>query len=368
MIRMVHRREGHAGAKHDLCQMRKKYWIIQGLREVQKVIKTCVQCQKATKAPLQQRMAPLPMERVSMTGPFNNTGVAMMGPFLVKMNGRSNHKVYVAVFTCMESRSVHAEVTHKMDAGSIMMAISRFIARRPGVSKFFSDRGTNFIAANSIMTRELRKMNEEAQPELRKRGIEWSFNPPYAPHRGGVWERIIGMFKKHLSCVMNGEVRHLESFSTIITNIEGILNRRPLTAISTDSRDSEALTPNHLLAPASIGLNRTNYEATMGEAEGTRGSWERAQDGVNAFWKKWKEEYLSLLHQRSKWRGVKDNLKRDDIVIMTEDGTNRNEWSLGRVTEVKDADGHVRTVEVRTSGGKTTTRDRTRLVKLEMDG
>ena len=191
LIRKVHREESHAGAKHVLCQLRRRVWILQGLREVQKVIRVSVVCQRKLKEPLSQKMAPLPLERVSMTAPFFSAGLDMMGPFLVKMNGRSNHKVYVAVFTCMESRSVHVEVVNKMDANSILLAISRFMARRPGVNKLFSNRGTNFIAANSILTKELRKLNEETAPGLRKKGIEWSFNPAHAPHRGGAWERVI---------------------------------------------------------------------------------------------------------------------------------------------------------------------------------
>ena len=341
---------------------------MQGLREVQREIRRCVICQKALKAPLQQKMAPLPEERVTESAPFKKTGVDMMGPFPVKMNGRSTNKVYVAVFTCMSSRSVHAEVTHKMDTDSILMAITRFMARRPGVEGFFSDRGTNFIAANSVMTKEIRKINEEAQPEMRRKGIEWTFNPPYAPHRGGVWERIIGMFKRHLACVLAGEVPHLETFTTTITEIEGVMNKRPLTALSTDPRDTEALTPNHILAPASAGTSaKGEVPMRIVNGEETREAWRQAQGGVNAFWKKWRSEYLTLLHSRQKWTGSKENLKINDFVILVEDGMHRNEWSLGRVKRTVQTDGHVRTVDVKRSDGKIVTRDRTKLVKLELD-
>ena len=101
-----------------------------------------------------------------------------MGPFLVKLNGRADHKVYVAVFTCFESRSVHAEVVFKLDADSAINAIARFNARRPGLNHLYSDRGTNFVAANSILEKELNDINKEAAPELSKKNIVWTFNPP----------------------------------------------------------------------------------------------------------------------------------------------------------------------------------------------
>ena len=46
----------------------------------------------------------------------------------------------------------------------------------------------------------------------------------------------------------------------------------------------------------------------------------------------------------------------------------RREWKLGRVKKTIQTDDHVRQVEVTRGDGKVVTRDRTKLVKLEMDG
>ena len=91
LIRKCHREERHAGAKHTLCQLRQKYWIVQGLQAVKKEVKRCVTCQKAYKEPESQKMAPLPLERVAQNAPFFSTGVDMMGPFRAKMNGQAIH-------------------------------------------------------------------------------------------------------------------------------------------------------------------------------------------------------------------------------------------------------------------------------------
>ena len=207
-------------------------------------------------------MAPLPESRVSTTAPFFHTGVDLMGPFMTKMNGRASHKVWVAVFTCFETRSVHTESVLKLDADSMINAIIRFNARRPGLNRMYSDRGTNFIAANSILTRELKELNEAAGENLLKRGIQWEFNPPHSPHRGGVWERIVGLFKKHLAGITAGDVLNFDVFSTVVIEVEGILNRRPLTQISTDSKDVGALTPNHILSPAMASTSQQTMRIT----------------------------------------------------------------------------------------------------------
>ena len=130
-------------------------------------------------------MAPLPPFRVSTNGPFYNCGLDLMGPFPVILNGRASHKVWIAVFTCMESRAIHTEAVFKIDADSAINAIIRFKARRPGVRNMFSDRGTNFIAANSILRKEVEELNKITTPRLMDEGIEWHFNPAHAPHRGG---------------------------------------------------------------------------------------------------------------------------------------------------------------------------------------
>ena len=149
------------------------------------------------------------------------------------MNGRATHKVWAVIFACMKTRSVHAEIVHKMDAESLINAITRFSARRPGSTHFTSDQGTNLRAADSILKAELRACNEGADRQLQQKGITWEFIPPRAPHRGGCWERVVQLFKKHLAALALGDNVHVETFNTILIQIEGILNRRPLTAIST---------------------------------------------------------------------------------------------------------------------------------------
>ena len=313
-------------------------------------------------------MAPLPKERTTMTAPFYHCGIDIMGHFLVKLNGRANHKVYVAVFSCFETRAVHAEVVFKLDANSAINAITRFNARRPGMNRLYSDRGTNFIASNTILRKELEEINKGAAPSLAKKGITWQFNPPHAPHRGGTWERVVGLFKRTLSGISKGDVLHYDTFATAVVEAEGILNRRPLTHISTDSKDMEALTPTHLLSPSTIHLtDQPEVRASKDAAEGARNSWQRAQSRVNAFWKDFKRDYLSLLHSRSKWRKTNENLKVDDLVILVDDCVDRNQWKMGRVVGTTNTDGHVRKVEIIRPDGKIIQRDRVKVVKMELD-
>ena len=111
------------------------------------VIRACVGCQKLFKQPQAQQMAPLPVERITVGAPFENTGCDAFGPFRVKIAGRAFHKVWICIFTCMAVRAVHFEVLRDMSASCFIDALMRFRARRPGVKRLFSDNGTNFVGA-----------------------------------------------------------------------------------------------------------------------------------------------------------------------------------------------------------------------------
>ena len=224
-------------------------------------------------------------------------------------------------------------------------------------------------AADKILKRELEELNRQAGSEVRMKGLEWDFIPAHSPHIGGCYERIIGLFKKHLKVVCNGDPLHVDVLNTVIVEIEGIVNRRPLTAVSADPKDCAALTPNHILAPAatpsSSNIVIPNVPTT--EAERLRCTWKRAQDRVNSFWKTWSKEYLTTLHPRAKWRKTRRDAAVDDLVLLVDESTPRGEWRLGRIVQVGGTDSHVRKALVKRADGKVVLRDRTKLVLLEVE-
>lgn len=78
----------------------------------------------------------------------------------------------------------------------------------------------------------------------------WSLNPPSASHMGGSWERLIRTTRTILVALVreHGHVLNDESFRTLLTEVETIVNSRPLTFPTDDPQDlTGPLTPNHLL-------------------------------------------------------------------------------------------------------------------------
>ena len=63
---------------------------------------------------------------------------------MVQMKTRAKQKVWIAIFTCFQTRSVHSESVFSLDTSSVINPIIRFNASRPGLTRMYSDRGTNF--------------------------------------------------------------------------------------------------------------------------------------------------------------------------------------------------------------------------------
>ena len=102
-------------------------------------------------------------------------------------------------------------------------------------------------------------MNEwdkaKIESDLAQKKIVWNFNPPGAPHFGGIWERLVQSCKKVMTAILDNRSLTDEVLSTTMCLVEQTLNARPLTAVSDDPEDLTALTPNHFF------LGRENASA-----------------------------------------------------------------------------------------------------------
>jgi len=179
---------------------------------------------------------------------------------------------------------------------------------------------------------------------LLQREIQWKFNPPYGSHHGGVWERCIRSVRNVLSAVLKEQTIDDESLSTLMCEVESILNGRPLTKASDDPTDPEALTPNHILLlrhgssiPPGLFTKEDNY---------TRRRWRQVQYLADVFWRRWTREYLPTLQMRQKWIQPQRNFAVGDIVLLADEHTPRNTWPLARIVQVYPGkDGKVRRVK-----------------------
>ena len=205
-------------------------------------------CRKQNARPGEQIMAPLPSARVAPSDPpFTHVGVDYFGPLFVKQ-GRSQVKRYGCLFTCLTMRAVHIEVAHTLEADSFICAYQRFVSRRGKPKEMYSDNGTNFTGAERELREALERLDQtQIYNGLRLEDVQWSFNPPEASYQGGIWERMIRSVRKILGVLLKEQLVNDETLSTLLCEVERILNDRPLTSLSDHPNDPEPLTPNKLL-------------------------------------------------------------------------------------------------------------------------
>ncbi|KAI2665729.1 CD180 antigen [Labeo rohita] len=281
--------------------------------------------------------------------PFTNVGVNYFGPFEVK-KGRSTVKRYGVSFTCMASWAVHMEMAYSLNTDSCINAIRHFLCRGQ-VVQLRSDNGTNFVGAELELREAVAGLDHtKIQHALLSNGLKWIFNPPAAPHVGGIWKRLIRLVKNVLYSTIKQPTMDDESFQTLLCETEAILNSRPITKSSDDVNDLEALTPNHILLKSkplmAPGLfnERDLY---------IRKRWRQVQYLLDLFWKRWVKEYLPLLQERQKWIMPRRSFTVGDIVVIMDPVAPCGSWLLGRIIKTyPDKGGFVRFVQIKTKPGQ----------------
>ena len=149
---------------------------------------------------------------------------------------------------------------------------------------------------------------------------------------GGIWERMIRSVRKVLSTLLKNQSPNDEGLSTLICEVEAILNTRPLMKVSDDPNNLQALSPNHLL------LLHAGLECPPGffakNDQFSQKHWRQVQYLSDMFWKQWTTGYLPSLQKRMKWSEFRRNVDAGDLVLVMDDSTLRCLWPLGRVLEI----------------------------------
>ena len=185
--------------------------------------------------------------------PFSSTGIDYFGPIKVKAtkHTRKNptlNKRYGVIFVCLTMRALHLEVADNLTTESFILALSRFIARKGHVKIIISDNGSNFISREYELRALVKDLdNKRITHHLDSKNITWKFNAPLSPWMGGSWESLIKLVKRALHAISTDKIFTDETLQTYICEVESILNKLPLTPISNNIHDFEAIIPNHLL-------------------------------------------------------------------------------------------------------------------------
>lgn len=347
-----HKRLLHAGPQLLVYSMRERWWILGARNLARQVVHNCVVCKRMRGRTLTPLMGNLPSERLEPSFPFMQCGVDYAGPLNIldrKGRGAKLIKAYICLFVCFTTRAIHLELVGSLSTQDYILALKRFIARRGKPYQIFSDNGKNFVGAEKELSIIFNNANDICD-FLSNNQIRLTFIPPYSPHFGGLWEAGVKSCKYHLRRVLGNARLTREEFETVLTQIEAVLNSRPLSPLSSDSNDFLPLTPAHFLIgrplTAPICENLTTIEPAR------LGRYDRVEQLRQHFWQRWSKEYVSELQTRTKWKVNSEDITPDSLVLIKEENVPPLKWKLGRVTQVfPGADGISRVAEIRTAHG-----------------
>lgn len=351
LIFECHVKLNHGNSQTVINELRQEFWITRLRSALRSVLTKCAMCQKRRGKPSIPRMSELPIGRLTPhVNPFSHCGLDYFGPITITI-GRRHEKRYGVLFTCLTMRAVHLEIANSLTTDSAIMAIMRMTARRGQPAVIYSDNGTNLRGASEEFSAAFKNIDQSKLREFGARNfIQWEFNPPSAPHMGGVWESMVKSVKNALKNTLETEHPNEEVLRTLFAEAEHTVNSRPLYYVSSDPADPEAITPNHLLFGASSrNLLPRRYELLE---RSHKKQWATAQNLADHFWRRWQKEYLPTLICRKKWAVEAQALEVGDVVLIIDDLAPRNIWRKAIVEEIFRAkDGQVRTVRLKTATG-----------------
>lgn len=141
-----------------------------------------------------------------------------------------------------------------------------------------------------------------------------------------------------------------EVLRNLFTEVENIINSRPLTHVPVDDDSAPALTPNHFLLGSSNGVKPLCTIDDRGES--LRQCWRLSQLQANRFWKRWITDYLPEITRRTKWFVDTKPIEINDVVVIVDPKLPRNCWPKGRVICTHPGrDSQPRSATVRTATG-----------------
>ena len=133
-----------------------------------------------------------------------------------------------------------------MSADQFLLCLRRFIARRGTPRQIISDNAKQFKSARKVLSKAHQEaiLNDKVQDYVTGHGIQWSLIVELAPWMGGFYERLVGITKRALRKTLGVNCFTLTQLITILTEVEAVVNSRPLVYVADDIDSSHVLIPN----------------------------------------------------------------------------------------------------------------------------
>ena len=173
----------------------------------------------------------------------------------------------------------------ELSSKAFLRSFKRFVGRRGIPTEVLSDNVKTFKSV-------------EVHDYIRSIRIKWRFNVEGAPWWGGFFEQLVKSVKRCLKKVVRNARLTYEELLTVLIEIEGVLNSRPLTYVYDD--DLQPLTPSQLVIGRRLLTNPNSVITETEQIQDRRVITKREkhlQKILNHFWNRWRREYVTELRE-----------------------------------------------------------------------
>ncbi|PIO71824.1 integrase core domain protein [Teladorsagia circumcincta] len=380
-ILYVHEKNNHCGTEQTLIALRHCVWIPKGRSTIKRVINNrCFFCKRLKARPFKLPDFPLhPSHRVNKPNyPFENAALDVMGPIRYSSPEEEPGKCWMLLITCLNCRAIVVELIQSLSSTTFLHNLRRFIATYGCPKRIMCDNAPAFKtfaqAHGDEPIREVR--DKDLKDYCAANKIQFKFIPAFSPWQGGVYERMVGIFKTAFKNAVGNRALPLENLRTLIKECEAICNSRPLTYVN-DQADFIPLRPVDFIRPTAYlsTPHLLNEDEEWKPQYTTRDTlmqdWIFGLHLLNNFWSRWKDEYLTCLRERHQNSHphpkscLSDTPTHGEYVLIHDDNHPRGTWKMGQVCG--STDDYLRSAQIRLPSKRIITRPINLISRFEID-
>ena len=206
----------------------------------------------------------------------------------------------ICLYICCTTRAVHLELVPDLNTTTFIRSFKRFSSRRGIPSLVVFDNGKTFKSGAKIIQGVF--SDPVVKEHFANLQVSWNFNMEKAPWWGGFFERLIVCTKRCLKKTIGRANLTFDELRTVITEVEAVVNSRPLTFIHADDLE-ELLTPSHLILgfrvlslPDPFLPDDLDPDYNQTHACASR-RMRYAMTSCQHFWQRWRMEYRQELRE-----------------------------------------------------------------------
>ena len=248
--------------------------------------------------------------------------------------------MFIVVYTCESSRAIRLDIAPDASFSSFICSLKRFISVNGMPDLYISDNVKCFAG-------------RELKDYLSTLSASWRYILEVSPWWGEFWKQMVQVVKRSLRKILSKLKLTYEELLTVISEIESVVNSRPLCYVY-DNSIEEVITPSHLLLDRRV-LTRldSDFNENNMDCNALSRRLHYLQTLIVHYWNRWRPKHLSELRERHKLTNVIPDrqIKLNEVVIIEETHVPRSRWKIGQVEEfITSKDGFNRRCKLRMIG------------------